>query len=195
MPILGTQMRALALTATLVGLLSLPLAASAAERPTPPVPPGSLSVEQGRGAVTIRGEGGVLGKLDGVLQIVDLTPRDRWSPIVNGVVVKRPAVRLRGEAISFRLLGGRFKIMLKGQRISISARGHGVAVLKAEADLQGYAGLYTTDANADCVALPETCLPLPDDGLRVPFGLPATLDGMQEKADPREKTAATDRSR
>lgn len=184
-------MRTLALTLAALALL-LPVAASAGERPAPP---GSLSIEDGRGVVTIKGEGGVLGKLDGVLQIVDLTPRDRWSPIVNGVVVKRPILRMRGETISFRLLGGRFKIVLKGQSISVSVRGRGVALLRAEADLQGYAGLYTTDANADCVAQPEACLPLPDTGLRVPFGLPAALGGVQEREDTKEKTGTTGRSR
>jgi hypothetical protein len=163
--------------------LLLPAAALSEARPAP----GSLSIEGGRGTVALKGQGGVLGKVDGVLQIVDMTPNDRWAPIVNGEVVSGPSVRLRGSGISFRLLGGRFKLVLRGEAIAVSARGRGVAVLKAEPDLLGAAGLFSTDANADCVAMPEACQLFPDQVSRVPYGVPAGQPDGEEMTVTEEK--------
>jgi hypothetical protein len=163
--------------------LLLPATALAQARPAP----GSLSIEGGRGVVAIKGQGGVLGKLNGVLQIVDLTPNDRWAPSVNGEVVRGSNVRLRGDGISFRLLGGKFKLVLRGDSIAVSARGRGVAVLKAEPDLLGAAGLFSTDANADCVALPEVCQLFPDEVSRVPYGAPVPEPDGEEMAVVEEK--------
>jgi hypothetical protein len=190
MPILRTHMRPVLLVVVLVALLLAP-AAGAGERPAL----GALSIEGGRGVITLKVEGGVLGKLDGVVQIVDLTPRDRWSPIVNGVTVKRATVQARGEGVSFRVLGGRFKIVARGENISISARGRGTAVLRADNDGLGAAGLYATDATADCVTAPETCQAVPETGSRVVFGLPVTPAPVPERDDAKEKNASTERSR
>ncbi len=165
--------------------LVVPLVALASERPAA----GSLSIEEGSGVVKLRGQGGVLGRLGGMLQIVDLTPRDRWRPIVNGKVAKGPRIRVRGESISFRLLGGKFKIVLKGEEISLSARGRGIAVLNGDPNLFGYAGLYSTDADVDCIGLPEACEVVSDSTTKIVYGMPSESGkgGEQERDKESEK--------
>lgn len=138
--------------------------------------------------VAIKGEGGVLVKLDGVLQIVDLTPRDRWTPIINGEVTTNPRLRVRGAGISLRLLGGKFKLLLRGESIAVSARGRGIATLKGETDLLGFAGLFSTDPNADCVELPEQCSVFPAVAARVPYGVATTEQDEEEIVVKEEKT-------
>ena len=47
---------------------------------------GTLSVEDGRGKVTIQARGGVIGRLDrGTVTIVDLTPEVATVPAIFGV--------------------------------------------------------------------------------------------------------------
>jgi hypothetical protein len=153
-----------ALVFLLVVALAAPVVAVAAKRPQ-----GSLSIEGGRGVVTVKGQGGVLGKVRGSVRIVDLTPTDRWRPLVNGVVVRR-AVWVSGAEVSFRILGGKFKIQIRGEAVSVSARGVGQAVLKGEPDALGQTGVFATGENADCVADPSMCEPVPMEPTKVLFG-------------------------
>lgn len=116
----------IALFATAALVLIVP-AVWAASRP----PSGSLSIEGGRGSVVIRGSGVVVGRLEkGDLQIVDLSPNDQWDPRVNGL----PQARLltRGKDINFFIPGGRYRVTVRGDGVAISARGTGVAVVKAK---------------------------------------------------------------
>lgn len=152
-----------ALTILLALALALPLAAGAAKRPQ-----GYLSIEGGRGLVTIKAQGGVLGKVQGAVQIVDLTPNDRWRPIVNGVRHDRP-VWIRGAEINFRILGGRFKIQIKGESISVAVRGVGFASFKGEPGPLGETGVYTTGDSADCIAEPDLCEAVPVELTKVTF--------------------------
>ena len=63
-----------------------------------PRPAGSLSVEDARGTVVLKGKGIVIGRLErGEVEIVDLTPLDQWSPRVNGVPRGRTVVDARQE--------------------------------------------------------------------------------------------------
>lgn len=147
--------------------LAAPLAATAAVRS----PAGSLSIEDGRGEVVVKGTGGIIGRIDrGSLQIVDLTPNDRWGAVVNGLPRPR-TFTMRGTSINFRLLGGQYRVTIRGAGIAIAARGKGVAALTGEPDELGLTGLYAAgEDGVSCRAVDAACLPLPDVTTRVRFG-------------------------
>jgi hypothetical protein len=116
-------------------------------------PAGSLSIEDGRGTVTLRGKGIVIGRLErGEIQIVDQSPLDQGSPRVNGVPRGR-TVWLRGKDVNFYVPGGRYKITVTGAGFSISARGQGVATLDGTADVTGISGTYAV-GDGDPAPLP-----------------------------------------
>ena len=122
----------------------------------------SLTVVDGRGIVQVKGKGVLVGRIDrGWLQIVDLTPRDEWSPWVNGVP-RGKVVGIRGENVTFRLSKGRYKIVARGEGISISARGEGTVALDGEPDSVGDTGRYAVGD-----AVPQ---PLPADAVTLSFG-------------------------
>ena len=96
----------------LASLVLLAIAVPLGTAATRPV--GSLSIEEGRGTVTLRGKGIVIGRLErGEIQIVDQSPLDQWSPRVNGVPRGR-TVWLRGKDVNFYVPGGRYKITVTG---------------------------------------------------------------------------------
>jgi hypothetical protein len=118
-------------------------------------PAGSLSIEDGRGTVVLRGKGIVIGRLEkGDVQIVDLTPLDQWSPRVNGVPRGR-TVWTRGKDINFYVPGGRYRITVHGERFSISARGQGIASLDGSADPAGGTGTFAV-GDSPLVPLPSS---------------------------------------
>jgi hypothetical protein len=106
----------------------------------------------------------------GEIVISDLSPVDQWSPRVNGVPRGR-LVGLRGKGVNFYIPGGRYRIVLRGEGISLSARGTGVAQLRARSDARVDTGTYATGDDEPT--------PLPEMLVRVPFG---TGDG--NKASP-----------
>jgi hypothetical protein len=155
-------MRIAALISALV-VLALP-AFAGAERVR-----GSLEVTDGRGVISIKGRGALLGRLDrGSLTIVDLTPNDQWSPRVNGVPRGR-VTSFRGKDATFYVPAGRYRIVVRGEGINISARGAGVAVLDGEPDPTGETGTYTV-GDSDPIAIPG-------ESTRVQFGPAALLQG------------------
>ena len=134
-------------------------------------PAGALSIESGRGIMVVRGNGGLLGRLArGTVELVDLTPADQWKPTVNGVKRTRRTF-LRGANVSFRILGGDYRVSMKGEGISVSARGTGIATLLGVPGLTGDTGIYAADVNADCEGAPDQCQPIPTATTRVGFGL------------------------
>jgi hypothetical protein len=135
-------------------------------------PAGALSIEGGKGVIVVRGNGGLLGRFArGAVELVDLTPADQWKPTVNGVTRSRRTY-LKGSNVSFRILGGDYRVSVKGENISISARGTGIATLLGVPGLTGDTGIYSADLNADCQGAPEQCQPIPMLTTRVAFGLP-----------------------
>jgi hypothetical protein len=109
---------------------------------TAPGPAGTLSIENGRGTVVLTGKGIVIGRLDkGDVKIVDLSPLDQWSPRVNGVP-RGKTVWLRGKDVNFYVPGGRYKITVRGDGFSISARGQGNVTLTGNPDPTGATGTY-----------------------------------------------------
>lgn len=156
----------LALLSVLVLVLAVPAGWAAA------TPAGTLSVEDGRGTIVLTGKGIVIGRLDkGDLKIVDLSPLDQWSPRVNGVP-RGKTVWLRGKDVNFYVPGGRYRITVRGEGFSISARGQGTATLDGSPDPTGATGTFAVgDAPA---------APIPGAG-QVTFGTP-TGDAPTTKA-------------
>ena len=116
-------MRALVLLAcAAVSAAALTVSAAAAEPET-----GVLSVERGRGTIAIDIRGSVLGRLGtGTLRVTDVTPRDRFTPSVMGkkLTLTRLGPRTvlyRGQALRFRMLGGAYRIVVRGSGASLSA--------------------------------------------------------------------------
>ena len=127
-------------------------------------PDGSLSVEDGRGKITLRGKGIVIGRLErGELQITDLSPLDQWSPRLNGVPRGR-TVWTRSKDVNFYVPGGRYKITVTGTGFSISARGQGVAVIDGTADQAGATGTFAVGDGGPA--------PIPDDPITIQYGAP-----------------------
>ena len=147
-PILLARMR-LALVSTLVLLLAAS-AGRAAARPAE-----TLSIEGAHGTITLRGSGVVIGRIErGDVQIVDLSALDQWSPRINGVP-RGKLVWTRGKDINIYVPGGRYRIVVKGEGIAISARGHGVVTLDGRPDAAGAAGSYNV-GDDDAVPLPHS---------------------------------------
>jgi hypothetical protein len=151
--------------------LAVPVGVLAATKP----PAGALSIEGGRGVIVVRGNGGLLGRVaHGSVEIVDLSPNDAWRPVVNGVGRTRRVVS-KGANVSFRILGGDYKVTVKGEGISVSARGSGVATLLGlPGFLSSDTGIYSTDLEADCQDNPDQCQVIPTTLTRATFGASTT---------------------
>lgn len=105
--------------------------------------PETFSIDDGRGVVILRGSGVVIGRLGhGEVQIVDLSPIDQWSPRLNGVP-RGKVVWTKGRSVNFFVPGGRYRITVKGDGISVSARGQGVVTIDGRPDAVGDAGSYS----------------------------------------------------
>jgi hypothetical protein len=140
--------------------------------------PGSLSVDQGRGVVTLDLRGVVLGRLgNGSLRVTDVTPRDPFGEIVTGrnlLAEERVGPRTviyRGQGLRFRMLGGRYRVRLAGTGIDVSAVGRGVVALDGERKGDESTGLYSV-TGADCEVEPALCTPLPDEREQFTLGTP-----------------------
>jgi hypothetical protein len=139
---------------------------------------GTLSVAEGRGEVRIDLRGSVLGRLgNGMLRVTDLTPRDRFGEIVRGddlveeTIGPRTAV-YRGQGIRFRMLGGAYRVTVRGRGIDLAAVGRGFVSLDGDPRaLDEATGLYSV-TGVDCGIEPLLCEPLPDEPARFTIGAP-----------------------
>lgn len=129
---------------------------------------GTLSIERGTGLVVLELRGSVLGRLaSGTLRVTDTTPRDRFVPVVLGRRLAQErvgprTVLYRGQGLRFRMVGGSYRIVIRGEGLSLSAVGRGVVVLHGERKQPtDDAGVYSLDV--DCSENPELCLPLPSE--------------------------------
>jgi hypothetical protein len=142
----------------ILAMLAIAVPATQAAPPTAE----TFSIEDARGVVTIRGTGIVIGRLErGEIQVVDLSPLDQWSPRVNGVP-RGKTVWTRGKDVNFYIPGGRYRLTVRGEGFSISARGQGAAVLDGNPDVNGAAGSY---AVGDLQPVP-----LPAESEHIEFG-------------------------
>lgn len=130
---------------------------------------GTLSVERGKGLVVLELRGSVLGRLaTGTIRVTDTTPRDRFVPIVLGrrVTQERVGPRTvvyRGQALRFRMVGGGYRIVVRGEGLSLSAVGRGSVVLQGDRKLPtDDAGVYSLEG-VDCSEQAELCVPLPSE--------------------------------
>ena len=139
---------------------------------------GTLSVAEGRGVVGVDLRGSVIGRLgNGTLRVTDLTPRDPFGEIVHGrdlveeVLGPRTAL-YRGQGIRFRMLGGAYKVTVRGRGIDLAAVGRGVVSLDGDPRAVDEAtGLYSV-TGVDCGIEPLLCTPLPDEPARLTIGSP-----------------------
>jgi hypothetical protein len=139
---------------------------------------GALSVEHGKGVVMLDLRGSVLGRLSaGSLKVTDQTPADRYSALVVGRKVTQErlgprTVVYRGQGLRFRMLGGGYRVVVRGSGIDLSAVGKGVVVLDGEPRFAGDdVGVYSLDG-VDCGDEPQQCLPLPLEPERFVLGAP-----------------------
>jgi hypothetical protein len=125
---------------------------------------GTLSVEDGKGKVTIQARGGVIGRLDrGTVTIYDLTPEDTNLPAVFGddqpvVLVGENGIKYTGAGMRFRVIGGRYRILIQGRGIDLSVVGKGFGSIKGD---PGQFGVYSLDG-ADCRKDRAACKLLPE---------------------------------
>ena len=152
---------------------------SGAAGPTGPTA-GTLSVEGGRGVVTVELRGSILGRVaNGVLRVIDLTPRDKYAPKVSGRKLTQSRVGprtvvYRGQGLRFSMLGGTYRFVVKGNGIALSGVGWGSVTLLAQPRFAGDdTGVYSVDG-VDCSAEPESCTALPEVSLKLKLGTPAS---------------------
>jgi len=139
-------------------------------------PDGVLSVERGKGVVMLDLRGSVLGRLtSGTLRVTDHTPGDRYVALVVGrkVVQERLGPRTvlyRGQGLRYRMLGGGYRIVVRGNGIDVSAVGRGVVMLDGEPRVPAEdTGVYSLDG-ADCELEPQLCTPVPIEPERFVLG-------------------------
>jgi len=148
-------------TLLLLGLLVLALPVAGVAGPS--TGEGTLSVEDGHGKVTLQARGGVIGRLErGFVTIYDLSPEDAYEPYVVGDdqpvrLVGEYGIRYGGAGLRFRVVGGRYRIVIEGRGIDLSvvAKGFG-SIVAGQADDPG---VYSLDG-ADCRTDRDSCKPL-----------------------------------
>ena len=156
--ILRPMRKSLALLVLLA--LAVPLAGYAAVR----AGEGTLSVDNGHGKVVVQAKGAILGRLtSGSVIVYDLTPNDVFEPFVSGDdyvrLVGETGLQYGGRNLRFRLIGGSYRIVVKGSGIDLSVVANGFATL--EGDVVD-SGVYSVDG-ADCrTGENASCKPLPD---------------------------------
>ena len=80
----------------------------------------------------------------------------------------------RGLGLRFRMLGGGYRMVARGQGITVSAVGRGAVMLDAEPRFLGDdAGVYSLDGS-DCSVEPLSCTPLPSEPERFALEPPVT---------------------
>ena len=120
------------LTFAVLAALALPAAATARQRGPND---GTLSVKEGRGMVTISGRGAVIGSfVQGRVTISDPIDGDGTGPIVTGddfppIERSDTTTTWRGNKVRFRMIGGTFKIVVRGRGINLSLVGKGTVTL------------------------------------------------------------------
>ena len=154
-------------------------------------PAGVLSVEGGKGVVMLELRGSVLGLLgSGSIVVVDRTPRDRYIAIVTGRRLTQQRLGptrmvYRGQGLRFRMVGGGYRIVVRGIGIVVSAVGRGIVSLDGERRFpEDDAGVYSVDG-VDCGVEPETCTPLPDEPVRFRLGPPPDDGSARSTGDAR----------
>ena len=118
---------------TFAVLAALVLPAAVAARPKG-VNDGTVSVSDARGTITISGRGGVIGSFArGSVTINDPVDGDGTGPIVTGGDWSKDrdatTTTWGGTKVRFRIIGGSFRIVVRGRGINLSLVGRGNVTL------------------------------------------------------------------
>src|SRR6266536_6074973 len=118
---------------TFAVLVALALPAASAARPRG-LNDGTLSVRDARGVITIQGRGGVIGSFaKGSVTINDPVDGDGTGPIVTGDDWSKErsdtATSWGGTKVRFRIIGGTFRVVVRGRGINLSFVGKGSVIL------------------------------------------------------------------
>jgi hypothetical protein len=147
------------LTFAMLAALALPAASAARNQGAND---GTLSVRDGRGTITISARGGVIGSFArGSVTISDPIEGDGTGPIVTGddfppIERNDTTTTWRGTKVRFRIIGGSFRIVLKGRGINLSLVGKGTVTLDGTGS--GDDGSYSVNG-AEYSAMPEFLFP------------------------------------
>jgi hypothetical protein len=152
-------MRAL-LTFAMLAALALPAASAARNQGATD---GTLSVRDARGTVTISVRGGVIGSFArGSVRISDPIDGDGTGPIVTGDEWsnERDATTTTwgGTKVRFRIIGGSFRIVVRGRGINLSLVGIGKVTLDGAGTVDD--GSYSVNGG-EYLPMPEFLLPFP----------------------------------
>jgi hypothetical protein len=147
-------------------LVALAVPATSAARMSGPND-GTLSVRSARGVITIQARGGVIGSIaQGRVTITDPVDGDGSGPIVTGdewsIERSEMTTTWGGTRVRFRIIGGAFRIVVRGRGINLSVVGNGRVTLNGAGT--GDNGTYSVNDGA--------YLPIPD--FLLPFPLSAT---------------------
>jgi hypothetical protein len=146
------------LTFAMLAALALP-AASAARSQAPS--DGTLSVRDARGTITISGRGGVIGSFArGSVMINDPVDGDGTGPVVTGDEWSKDrdatTTTWGGTKVRFRIIGGAFRIVVKGRGVNLSLVGTGKVTLFGAGT--GDDGSYSVNGG-DYLAVPAFSFP------------------------------------
>src|SRR2546430_15670630 len=115
------------LTFAMLAALALPAASAARNQGAAD---GTVSVRDGRGTITISARGGVIGSFArGSVTINDPIDGDGTGPIVTGDEWSKArdatTTTWGGTKVRFRIIGGSFRIVVRGRGINLSLVGRG----------------------------------------------------------------------
>jgi hypothetical protein len=118
---------------TFAMLIALAVPASSAARERSPND-GTLSVRDARGTIILNARGGLIGSFAyGSVRIVDPVEGDGTGPIVSGDEFRKEIDEktdiYRGTKVRFRIIGGAFRVVIKGRGINLSLVGKGNVTL------------------------------------------------------------------
>jgi opacity protein-like surface antigen len=141
------------LTFAVLAALALPAASAAHTRGATD---GTVSVRDARGTITISARGGVIGSFArGSVTINDPVDGDGTGPIVTGDDWSKDrdatTTTWGGTKVRFRIIGGSFRIVVKGRGINLSLVGTGKVTLAGAGT--GDDGSYSVNGG-DYLALP-----------------------------------------
>jgi len=149
-------MRPASLLILLACLAAVPALALAARTDS-----GHLSISDGRGLVTVKGRGTVIGRVDvGRVTVTDLTPADATEPLIfncDQEAFRGSATVCTGDKLRFRMVGGGWKIQISGSGIDLSAAARGTVFMSGDSHRPG---VYSV-TGVDCRTEAQECLPLP----------------------------------
>jgi hypothetical protein len=153
-------MRRPLILALLVLTLALPAGVAAQTRSSTD---GTLSVKDARGVITIQGRGAVIGSFSkGQVMINDPVDGDGTGPIVTGDDWSKEktdtATVWGGSKVRFRIIGGTFRIVVRGRGINLSFVGKGNVILNGAGTDND--GTYAVNGG-DFDGIPAFPLPFP----------------------------------